>query len=225
MPILSYSCLLLYYRGIGVETLRVPRGLQELPTRAERNHMRKQYRKLDGRHDSEGHLSEASDDSLPPRLSREFLKLHLRTTRDNFWKAHSTEMNPDYSPGSLSQLDEDLPENLSEEIRLRGFNPAPDVLWAFHSGLGSYLGEVLIRNLGGEWRYPSRIVTFLAWLLNRPRLLYRFWYVIVRGKRVAVFEIARRREILGPKRASLARAYEDVARSCGRSGHGRYANE
>lgn len=180
-------------------------------TKADRKRMRKQYRALAAKDEYEEPPS-ATQEKLPPRWSRDFLELHLKTALDSFWVATSLEMNPDFSPESLTQLDLNLPENLSEEIRCRGHEPASSIMWAFHAGLGSYFGEVLVRTHRGAWRYPGRLVVLLAWLLNRPDILYRHWYVVVGRQRVPVFEIARRRETLGRERASLAKAFEEIAK-------------
>lgn len=130
-------------------------------------------------------------------------------------------MNPDYSPRSLTQLDEDLPDSISEEARRRGYEFDSGAIWAFHAGLGSYIGEVIVRSLGGEWKYPNRLIIALAWLLNRPDILYKHWYVVVGRVKVPVFEIARRRETLGREKASLLRAYEEIANSSVKRRHKR----
>jgi hypothetical protein len=153
----------------------------------------------------------AESNSLPPRYSREYLSLHLKAVHESFWIAHSIEMNPDHSPKSLARLDDDLPESITEEAKRKGYKFDNRTMWAFHAGLGSYFGEVLVRNLDGEWKYPNRLAVAFAFLLNRPDILYRHWFVVVGKLKVRVFDIARRRETLGKEKASLFKAYEEIA--------------
>jgi len=180
-------------------------------SREERKKLRKHYIALAANQEQRDAADEVKSKSLPPRYSKAYLSLHLKAVHENFWIAHSIEMNPDHSPKSLAQLDDDLPESITKEAERKGYEFDNRTVWAFHAGLGSYFGEVLVRNLGGEWRYPNRLAVAFALLLNRPDILYRHWFVVVGKLKVRVFEIARRRETLGKERASLFKAYDEIA--------------
>jgi hypothetical protein len=56
----------------------------------------------------------------------------------------------------------------------------------------------------------------VALFFNRPGILYRRWYVIVGKLRVPVFELARKRETMGPKE-SLVKVYQEIAEGCFRA--------
>jgi vacuolar-type H+-ATPase subunit E/Vma4 len=180
-------------------------------SKEERKKLRKQYVELAVKQEHRGAGEGVEGASHPPRYSRAYLSQHLKAVHEVFWIAHSHEMNPDYSPRSLAQLDDDLPENLAAEAESRGTQVDSKMLWAFHAGLGSYFGEVLVRNLGGEWRYPNRLAAILSSLLNRPDILYGHWYVMIGKLKVRVFQIAYLREAFGKERASLLKAYEKIA--------------
>ena len=180
-------------------------------SREGRKKLRKHYIALAANQERRDKPDEVEGKSFPPRYSKAYLDLHLKAVHENFWIAHSIEMNPDHSPKSLAQLDDDLPESITREAERKGYAFDKETLWAFHAGLGSYFGEVLVRNLGGEWKYPNRLAVALALLLNRPDILYGHWFVVVDKRKVRVFEIARRRETLGKEKASLFKAYEEIA--------------
>jgi hypothetical protein len=158
-------------------------------------------------------LADEEIKSLPPRYSREFLRFHLKAAYDDFWAAYSFTANLNNSRASLEELDTSLPQSIEDELNSLGRNVDIATLWTLHAGLGSYFGEVLVKELNGRWRYPSRFLTMVAWLLHRPDVLYRHWYVVVGAQRVPVFEIARRRETLGREKASLVDAYKRIAGS------------
>jgi hypothetical protein len=119
-------------------------------------------------------------------------------------------MNPDYSIRSLKELDVSIPDSLKEMLMGDGYNPGLAETWLFYAGLGSYFGEVLIRNLNGRWRYPNRLTVLLANFAGRPDWIYRHWYVTVGGKRIPVFKIAEHRWSVGREQASLMKAYQEI---------------
>ncbi len=83
-------------------------------------------------------------------------------------------------------------------------------LWKPHEGLGSYFGEVLVRNLGGEWQGPSKTLVDECRKSGEVDPIFQQWYVVVKGQKVPVFELAGRRNELGPNE-SLERAYDKIA--------------
>lgn len=126
-------------------------------------------------------------------------------------------VNPDYSPESierLERLDTKHPDDFRYVLEWRsshGFSNSEAQLWLLNMVMGWYFGEVLVRNLGGRWRYPSRFYALLALLLFKPGIAYRHWYVVVGKQKVPVFELARRRGTMGPDE-SLFRAYQIIAK-------------
>jgi hypothetical protein len=82
--------------------------------------------------------------------------------------------------------------------------------WVISLGLGSYFGEVLIRNLAGRWKYPSRFLVLYCIYSGYASPIFHHWYVVVGGQKVPVLELAKRRLMMGPKE-SLVEAYNAIA--------------
>ncbi len=78
-----------------------------------------------------------------PENARDHAAIAVRVARDD-WE---TEL--DYSPGSLESLDAEI-----ESLREGGLDgeEAAELLFVF----GCYLGEVLVRRLGGAWTATAR---------------------------------------------------------------------
>ena len=58
-------------------------------------------------------------------------------------------------------------------------------------GFGTYLGEVLVRRLGGQWHFPNRFQALLGSLSLNPFKGERYFYVRLGDRRVNVFHAAR----------------------------------
>ena len=163
--------------------------------------------------------SGALDIVIPPKLPvRRFLEWQREFCLRIFIEGTGRMITANYTSGSLETLEFLLPKTPGEwrnDILPcaidRGFGASPANLWLLHLPLGSYFGEVLVRNLGGKWRHPSRILGILALLLSRPGLVYSHWYVVVGKQKVPVFELARRRGTMGPEE-SLFRVYQLIAK-------------
>jgi len=153
---------------------------------------------------------------LLPKHSRRYLEMHLDKIRELFWQAAKPDGIIDYSPLSLDRLDNilsDLRTTFAEEGC-----PDPDLasLWMAYAGVGSYFGDMLVRTLKGHWKFPNPFITILGLAFGRPDWMYRHWYVVLGRRKVPVFTIAMRRHTLGREKASLVKAYEEIACICGK---------
>jgi len=162
-------------------------------------------------------MEEKEIPAIPPKYRiREFLQAKFEEAGKESIAATGRFVVPDYSPESLRYLEEFHPKSTvqwQETLKLRsklGLRNTQDWLWLLSMLPGWYFGEVLVRNLGGRWKYPNRGYFILALILFRPAILYRHWYVIVGKQKVPVFELAMRRGILGTDE-SLYRAYWLIA--------------
>lgn len=164
-------------------------------------------------------MSERELESLPPKYSKRYLELHLDKIRNLFWQAAKQDGITDYSPRNLVRLDEVL-----SDIRMTFTEegcPNPDLatLWMAYAGVGSYFGDVLVHNLCGRWKHPNWFIAILGLMFGRPDWIYRRWFVVVGRKKVPVFVVAMRRHTQGREKASLLRAYEEIADSSARHRH------
>ena len=83
-------------------------------------------------------------------------------------------INLDFSPNSLWLIDNyEFPSPLALNIEIRDYNLS---VVAFYCFIGSYLGDTIRKNLGGEWEYPSRFRWAMFSLLS-----------IIFGKRIWIF--------------------------------------
>ncbi len=58
-------------------------------------------------------------------------------------------------------------------------------------GIGCFLGEVVVRNLGGRWHFPSGLQARAVMWSRRPALLEKYMYVAIPGRGVRVIQAAR----------------------------------
>jgi hypothetical protein len=169
----------------------------------------------DGKVDSR---QERIDIPIPPKYRiRTFLRAQFATALQVSLRTASRYTTPDYTPESLERLEPYLGQSPEDYRKIliwsnnHGFSNSPDQLWLMWMTLGCYFGEVLVRNLGGKWKYPSRLYGYLAVAFNWPGLAYRHWYVIVGKQKVPVFELSRRRCVMGPDE-SIYRACQLIAK-------------
>ena len=129
----------------------------------------------------------------------------------------------DYSPGSLRLFERHNPADgcRDEFVRVNGtFLTNMSVLE------GAVLGEVIIRNLGGEWVYPPfwRIVIFSALrgigipLSIGGRIMFPEIQVMLNGKMIPVMTIGRLRVKWNKRIFSLSNVYEEIKATGGWSG-------
>lgn len=78
-------------------------------------------------------------------------------------------------------------------------------------GVGIYLGEVFIRNLGARWHFPT-FLQVLRVLLSRDRFKGdKFWYILLDKEKVYVFRAAREAVEKTSKGFSLYEYYQRYA--------------
>jgi len=152
-------------------------------------------------------------DELKSLRGREFLEKsveHFRKSLEESSLRVGVNLG-DYSLANLRAIDEDLSGSVEEACAKEGIPPEPGVLWSMYHGYGSYLGTVIVRNLGGEWRTPSTLRLWLSNALRRPQILFDHWYVVVQGRRIPVFKVARWRCDGSGRVKSLAEVYDRIA--------------
>jgi hypothetical protein len=115
-----------------------------------------------------------------------------------------------YSPDGLSIMDGNVGESAEEIYAKEDIRSTPSLLWSFYRLYGTYFGDVIVRNLGGEWEIPSSIRLTLSRLLWWPELLFFHWNVKLNGKRIPVFKIAKWRFDGSGRVPSLAEAYDRI---------------
>ena len=91
-----------------------------------------------------------------------------------------------HRPEDLRAIDELLDERLREFLRQgnAGFERAA-------LGIGSYLGEVMVRNLGARWRFPTFAQSLFALVSRDPWKADKYWYVYLNGQEIHVFRAAK----------------------------------
>ena len=153
----------------------------------------------------------------PSHFRRRFLEDELRKgLLDIVNRCVRLGIDPDFTEASLERLDAILPrdnqdyrESVAHFTQFE-YDGSPLSDWLVALGPSSYFGEVLVKNLGGKWRYPSRLVVFYSYYTGYLSPVFRHWFVLVGKQRIPVFEIVRRRMIIGQEE-SLVKAYHDIA--------------
>ena len=79
-------------------------------------------------------------------------------------------------------------------------------------GIGCYLGEVVIRNLGGRWHYPNYLQTLLVLALGNPFRSEKYIYVRLGERKVYPLSAARTAIDKTSKEFSLYELYQQWAR-------------
>jgi len=149
----------------------------------------------------------------PSMFSRRFPKYQLRMASEWGLLLLGHRMNADYSVESLEVFDKRVlsqtPEEHLNELKAMDDQSLGHMWWGYMV-FGNYFAEVIIRNLGGRWRYPSRILVFFCLWAGYISPAYRHWYVVVGKQKVPVFEIMRRRAEMGANQVSLVRIYSEI---------------
>jgi hypothetical protein len=141
----------------------------------------------------------------------------LQMAKKNFEERYSDfeDMVIDYTPATLQLLSE---LNVTEPFwGVRGWPNSTAVYFEE----GAVLGEVIIRNLGGKWIYPSHArLSMYQFLANigfpyswRGSIIFPHFQINLKGQRIPVMKIARLRMKLNEKVFSLEKAYEAIKKS------------
>jgi hypothetical protein len=151
------------------------------------------------------------------RDRREFLNFFISDGGGLYPYPEKEQIRLDFTLESLRRLESFLLQNPKDYRKqvLRVSGPPNPVwtnmdLWKPHEGLGSYFGEVLVRNLGGTWQGPSKSLVDECRKSGEVDPLFQQWYVVVNCQNVPVFDLAGRRNELGPTE-SLQLAYDKIA--------------
>lgn len=155
-----------------------------------------------------------SDSQIPSRFSRKFPEYQLKMASEMGLAVLRQFMTADYSVESLQVLDQwvlsQTPEEHRKNIKAMQDQSLPSI-WFNYMKFGSYFAEVIIRNVGGKWKYPSRILVFFCLWAGYIGPAYRHWYLVVGDQKVPVFEIMKRRLEMGAKEVSLVQVYREIA--------------
>ena len=162
-------------------------------------------------------LLSAENSDHPSRFSRRFLEHQLEVALSNSAAfCHSIGVNPDYSLSSLVSYEVQLPKGPEEYARfvsnVKGYEDSSLGDWLVALPPGSYLGEIMVKHLGGKWRYPSRLRVLIGIYCGYLSPVFDHWFVTVGEQKVPVFEIAKRSMMLGVREESLSQVYNGVKR-------------
>lgn len=129
-----------------------------------------------------------------------------------FWNQAGIHL--DFSPSSLEVIDSTpFLSRLRDPKRVEDWGLTGIYYYYFRKMIGSYFGMVIVRNLGGEWRYPSRLLRIVAFkCLYFPWFFDRF-FVVVNGVKIPVMRIVRLWCDGSGRVPSLAEAYETIKRN------------
>lgn len=147
---------------------------------------------------------------------QEHIAKGVKKAVDDLLSTHpQEEMKLDFTPDSLGCIDS---TNIIDEYKKRGMVPT---LTASFAEEGGYLGEVIIRNLGGEWVYPSdkrwkrHIILTMIGVPPEYFLRYLFieCHIRLKGELIPVMKIAKLRLKKDSRVPSLKGAYDEIART------------
>jgi len=145
--------------------------------------------------------------------SYESLKCRIDSMIENIGAAYSSDgLVFDLSPDSLQLMTR---TNLYDRSVQIGSPVKKTMAWI---GEGAVLGEVIVRNLGGKWSYPSyaRIAVYqaLMWLgvsfSKSSRIMLPKIQVELNGKMIPVMTIGRLRVKWDERVFSLSKAFEEI---------------
>ena len=121
----------------------------------------------------------------------------------------------DYSPRSLERIDQNNAIDVAKEQKRDKRDYSPSGLYAQE---GAYLGEVILRTLGGKWRYPpnyrfalSRIFINLGFPFDHSvGIVLRKCGIDLDGRFIPVIRIAKLRLRKSERVKSLHEVYEKI---------------
>src|SRR3989454_8312413 len=118
----------------------------------------------------------------------------------------------DFKPANLRVIDRLFGPPFSDRVKQDAKTYSTSVV-----AFGSYLGEVMIRNLGGEWHFPNFFQLIVASISWSHFTTSRYMYVVLGKKEARVFRAARLAIDKTSKAFSLYEFYELYARGDGSS--------
>jgi hypothetical protein len=127
-------------------------------------------------------------------------------------------LTDDLSPKNLAILEQFLSGNIENFIRTQAQKegrelgyPMYEIKMALYVFIGIYFGDVICKNLGGNWKLPGIISYYVARIFQIPSLFYDRWYIILGNrKRIPVLKIVRLRFDNGQQAKSLYEIYEKI---------------
>ncbi len=113
----------------------------------------------------------------------------------------------DHRPGNLQVIDRSLGPHFRDV--------AKRTKQAYESSsiaIGCYLGEVVIRNLGGRWHYPNYFQTLLLLALGNPFRGEKYVYILLGDHKIYPMRAARKAIDETSSEFSLYDTYQQWAR-------------
>lgn len=101
------------------------------------------------------------------------------------WRGRGVDISS-FRPEDLKRID----DRLSDAFR-HDAHAVPGALQGSVMGIGSYVGEVFVRNLGARWHFPNVFQAFLQTRSSDDARADRYWYVVLNGRKAYVFRAAR----------------------------------
>jgi len=158
--------------------------------------------------------------NLPDTYMNMLIKI-LDFTRDAFETYMvGNGVTPDYSPHSISLIDEMLSANLKIEFQKDNVMISDINLQGLYQGIGGYFGKTIVKNMNGSWVYPSIGVLFIGLIVDpnrhpsigtyEVRFINNHIYVAINGKKIPVMKIARWRCNGSLRIKSLYEVYERI---------------
>jgi len=117
----------------------------------------------------------------------------------------------DYTDISLKKIDDCFSMNLKKDFENIGIHDVElHELLSMYLGIGSYFGEVIIQNIGGEWIIPSRWKYWRARIAGDYIILFNNWYIYLKGHQIPVMNIAKGKLDGSGRVKSLYEAYKKI---------------
>lgn len=129
----------------------------------------------------------------------------------------------DFSPESIKNKVDSLEmEYMLNEWREKKIKHKPLLgLLGLTESVGGYFGEVIVRNLGGEWSFPRWWRFYVSEIIGRPGIFFDHYFVIHKGNKIPVLKIARWRFDGSGRVKSLYEVYKEIEATGKWSGSGK----
>ena len=132
--------------------------------------------------------SQSRAKKMPHPVTLRFAKEFVKEMRSEFEADTSFVLNTDFTDRSLQKLDKLLPTVAPLPCTTA---PQRAANLGYIVGVGAYFGETLVRNFMGDWKFPSRIFLFWAYMIQSPSFYYDRLRVVAANRSVQVVKIAR----------------------------------